>query len=210
MAFNAVRAVGVAKTAPAPDILEIAFVLQGFFYLIYQIAHVSCRTCGTSCQYDGEPNKTSCVCDETHGGDYCTLCQDNSLHFCDTDCVCLAGYKKSSSSCVPCGYGYYKDDIADTSCSSCPTGQTTLKNNATSSADCVCAESWGGNADDGGCFKCKGSTKEAGNGDCSCVDNSTRVNATYCQCDSGFHPSGYNFLFLPKQLKSKQNTQQNV
>ncbi|OLQ04045.1 Attractin [Symbiodinium microadriaticum] len=54
-------------------------------------------------------------------------------------CECERGYELGDDiqSCVSCGIGFYKDEISDASCKSCPEGLTTYMQGSVSNASCI-------------------------------------------------------------------------
>ena len=49
---------------------------------------------------------------------------------------CRTGLGRVGESCQLCDKGYYKDIVADTPCTKCPTGQTTSGIAKTKASDC--------------------------------------------------------------------------
>ncbi|XP_067672504.1 uncharacterized protein [Haliotis asinina] len=95
----------------------------------------------------------------------CTACPTNTTtsgtgSTASTDCNlvgCPVGYyQDTSTSCKPCGYGFYQPDKWQSSCKKCDTGSTTYRLGAMAVTDCVleCAAGYQFNAGTGRCDLC--------------------------------------------------------
>ncbi len=106
-------------------------------------------------------------------------------------CACEPGYTESGSLCTPCGFGFYKPQVSNATCTSCPANSSTAVDTAVDAAECLCLPGFyhDGNA----CIECGTGSFDSslGNEACAgCAPNSTLVANSagqyFCACDLGF------------------------
>jgi len=128
-------------------------------------------------------NGTSCECEE--GG-----------IFIDPDCYCLPGYELSTSGCVECEIGYFKNSTSNLKeCDSCNwiiSDSTTSSTRSINESLCGCEFDSKYLSEDGSsCLSCpSSSTFNSSSGLCDCNEGSSfNITTGSCVCDLGYEPN---------------------
>ncbi|XP_033757427.1 proprotein convertase subtilisin/kexin type 5-like [Pecten maximus] len=105
------------------------------YYLNRTVFPMGCRQCGYDTYQDEKWQET---CKPCSAGKVTLDISSTMASHCVLDCSSGSEYNVTSTSCVPCIRGYYRNssDRAQTMCQMCPTGYITESTGATSKAMC--------------------------------------------------------------------------
>lgn len=159
----------------------MSIVLYYFYIMCVNCTELSCQRCAT-----GSYLRTDqCVACPLH-----STTVDNVNATAAIDCVCVSGFTNVSGHCVPCGAAFFKTDVGNFSCKSCPSNTTSSPGSA-SLESCECVAGYSLTADV--CTPCAADTwkNDVGNTGCQACDpaahaapGSTR--ADQCLCNAGY------------------------